>query len=120
MTQPQRVVPLVAEIATVAGHRIMALSVEVWDSWCVLRFARIDVGAERPLPRRVPPADAWSVSDDTGVDYHVVDAVGRGDRALSVGDVHLEPALSPDARTLTISVTALAGEPATTTTLDLS
>jgi hypothetical protein len=85
------------------------LSLEVWDGWADLRFARIDVGADHPLPRLVPPADAWLVSGDEGP-LEVLDAVGRGDRAFSNGEVRLQPAPAPGS-SLHVRVEVVAGAP---------
>lgn len=102
--EPRRVVPVVADIGEQHGHRLVLLSLEVYDTWTDLRFARIDVGAPAPLPRRVPPAEAWSVSDDLGTDYTIVDAVGRGDRAFSNGEVRVVPAVPDSVGALEITV----------------
>lgn len=105
---PHRIVPLLADMGTVAGHRLVLLSLEVYDGWTDLRFARIDVAAERPLPRRVPPPDAWSVQLD-GDELEVLDAVGRGDRAFSNGEVRLGTAVPDRAHVLQVDVEVLAG-----------
>lgn len=107
---PRRVVPLLLDVGTVAGHTITLLSLEVWDGWTDLRFARIDVAASRPLPRRVPPPEAWEVAGRSGP-YTVEDAVGRGDRSFSNGEVRLRPAVPDDGEQLTVQVTVLDGEP---------
>jgi hypothetical protein len=91
------VVPLDADLGVSEGHRLLLRSLEVWDGWADLRFARIDEGAPRPLPRRVPPAAAWRVSAD-GRPLEVLDAVGRGDREFSSGEVRLRPAPEVGAR----------------------
>jgi hypothetical protein len=93
---PGGVVPLMTDLGTIAGHRLVLLSLEVWDGWADLRFARIDVGATVRLARRVPPAEAWTVSAD-GRALEVVDAVGRGDRRFSNGEVRLVPPPPPGA-----------------------
>lgn len=103
---PHRVVPLVVDLGRVAGHRLVLLSLEVYDGWTDLRFARIDVAAERPLPRRVPPADAWQVVGPDGP-IRVLDAVGRGDRAFSNGEVRLATSLPDTAHRLAVTVTLL-------------
>lgn len=108
---PRRVVPLLTEVGHVAGHRLVLLSLEVYDAWTDLRFARIDVGAERPLPRRVPPTEAWSVVGATGRVYVVEDAVGRGDRTFSNGEVRLRPPVPDDGDTLHVTVSVLEGAP---------
>jgi hypothetical protein len=115
--QPIRVVPLVADLGEVGGHRLVLLSLEVWDGWADLRFARIDVGAERPLPRRVPPAGSWQVSVD-GEPVEVLDAVGRGDRAFSNGEVRLRPAPAGGA-SLHVLVEVVPGAPALTCTVEV-
>lgn len=107
---PRRVVPLLLDVGTVAGHTITLLSLEVWDGWTDLRFARIDVASSRPLPRRVPPPEAWDVVGRAGR-YTVEDAVGRGDRAFSNGEVRLRPAVPDEGDQLTVRVTILSGEP---------
>ncbi len=94
---PQRVDPLVVELGTAAGHRLVLLSVEVYDEVADLRFARIDIDATRPLARRVPAADAWRITVD-GTPVRVLDAVGRGDRAFSNGEVRFAPPPRPGAR----------------------
>ncbi len=101
---PLRVLPLVVSLGVAGGHRLDLLSCEVWDGWWDLRFARVDVGAPAPLPRRVPPDSAWTVVDDLGMTYEVVDAVGRGDRSFSNGEVRLRPPLSPDAVWIEVTV----------------
>lgn len=100
-----RVVPLAVTIGEVGGHRLDLLGIEAWDGWWDLRFARVAAVADAPpLPRRVPPDGAWQVVDDRGNDYEVVDAVGRGDRAFSNGEVRLRPALATDATAVTVTV----------------
>lgn len=113
---PTRVLPLLLDLGQAAGHRLVLLGLEVWDGWADLRFARIEIGGGRPLKRRVPPAEAWSVwLDDDEVE--VFDAVGRGERAFSNGEVRLtrvpragqilrvEVTLSSDAEPLRGSIT---------------
>lgn len=110
---PQRVDPLLADLGTVEGHRVVLLSLEVYDGWSDLRFARIAEAPTRPLPRRVPPTDAWTVRvDDAAVE--VLDAVGRGDRDFSNGEVRLAVSPPPGA-TLDVGVTVLAGTAPLTT-----
>ncbi|MBW3621401.1 MAG: hypothetical protein KY461_14245 [Actinobacteria bacterium] len=115
---PHRVVPLVHELGTVAGHRLVLLSLEVYGTWSDLRFARIDVAGERPLPRRVPPAEAWTVSGPGGA-IEVLDAVGRGDRAFSNGEVRLATSPSDAGETWNLTVELLPGEEPLTATLEL-
>lgn len=116
---PRRVVPLMVDAGTTAGHRLVLLSLEVWDEWMDLRFARIDVDADRPLPRRVPPPGAWSVAGATGRFYTVEDAVGRGDRAFSNGEVRLRPAVPDDGDTLHVTAILLEGEPPAGVTVEV-
>jgi hypothetical protein len=104
---PRGVVPLGVDLGAVAGHRLVLLSLEVWDGWADLRFARIDVGATGRLARRVPPAEAWSVSADERP-LEVFDAVGRGDRRFSNGEVRLVPP-PPAGATLTVAVRVVPG-----------
>lgn len=115
---PHRVVPLVLDMGTVAGHRLVLLSLEVYDAWTDLRFARIDIATERPLPRRIPPAAAWQVTGPDGP-IEVLDAVGRGDRAFSNGEVRLAASVPDAAHTLTVVVEVLADEPALTIEVDV-
>ena len=115
---PVRVHPLLVDVGTVAGQRLVLLSLEVYDAFADLRFARMDVGAPRPLPRRVPPVDAWSITDATGAAYTVVDAVGRGDRAFSNGEARLVPP-PPVGAILEISVTLVPDEPPLTASAQL-
>ncbi len=96
------VVPLGVDLGTAGGHRLVLIGLERWDGWADLRFARIDVGADRPLKRRVPPAEAWAIAAD-GRPVEVLEAVGRGDRAFSNGEVRLRPAPQPGA-VLTVEV----------------
>jgi hypothetical protein len=105
MTRPVAVTPLLADLGIVEGQRIVLLSFEHYDDWSDLRFARVDEGADRPIARRVPAADAWTVAVDGAV-HEVVDAVGRGDRAFSNGEVRIRPALIPGTSThITVQVT---------------
>ena len=69
----------------------------------------------RPLPRRVPPPGAWGIAID-GVDADVWDAVGRGDRDFSNGEVRFQPAPTPGAE-VTVTVELLAGPPPLTGTV---
>ena len=102
------VLPLGIELGERGGHHVVLLGLELWDGWADLRFARIDIGARRPLPRRVPPSDAWRVTID-GEPSEVMDAVGRGDRGFSNGEVRLRPPPHPGAR-LEIMVEVMPGE----------
>jgi hypothetical protein len=115
--RPIRVVPLLADLGEVEGHRLVLLSLEVWDGWADLRFARIDVGADRPLPRRVPPAGSWQLRVD-GAPVEVLDAVGRGDRAFSNGEVRLRPAPAAGAALL-VQVEVVSGAPALSTEVEV-
>lgn len=101
------VLPLGIDVGVMAGQRLVLLSLELWDGWGDLRFARIDVGATQRLTRRVPPADAWSVTGNDGA-YEIFDAVGRGDRRFSNGEVRLVPAPSPGS-ILDVSVRVVPG-----------
>ena len=93
---PRGVLPLDATLGEVAGQRLVLLSVELWDGWADVRFARIDVGATRRLTRRIPPPDAWAIAVN-GRPAQVLDAVGRGDRAFSNGEVRISPPPAPGA-----------------------
>lgn len=104
---PVRVDPLLVDLGTVHGHRIVLLSLEVYDTWADLRFARIDEPGAAPLARRVPAAEAWHVAAD-GDPLPVVDAVGRGDREFSNGEVRLARPPAAGA-TLAVSVTVAPG-----------
>ena len=106
---PVRVDPLLVDLGTVQGHRVVLLSLEVYDGWADLRFARIDEPGADPLPRRVPPTDAWTVRTADGA-LAVEDAVGRGDRSFSNGEVRLTPP-PPAGRSLQVAVTVRPGTP---------
>ncbi len=115
--EPVRVDPLVHDLGTTDGHRLVLLSVEVYDDVADLRFARIDDDGATPLARRVPAADAWAIAID-GQRATVVDAVGRGDRAFSNGEVRFRPAPSPGAR-LQVRATLAPGASPLHATIDL-
>lgn len=83
-------VPLGIDAGIVAGHRVTLLSLERWEGWADLRFARVDVRGDLRLTRRVPPPEAWNLTCD-GEPLEVFDAVGRGDRWFSNGEVRLTP-----------------------------
>ncbi len=103
---PRQVLPLLLDLGSCGGHRMVLLGLEVWDGWADLRFARFDAGGGRPLKRRVPPAEAWSVwFDDDAIE--VFDAVGRGERAFSNGEVRLTR-VPRGGQTLRIEVTLIA------------
>lgn len=112
--QPVRIDPLLVDLGTARGHRLVALSLEVYDTVADLRFARIDVDGTHALARRVPARDAWRLQVD-GRPVEVLDAVGRGDRSFSNGEVRFTPP-PPAAATLAVTV-HLAGDtdPMTTT-----
>jgi hypothetical protein len=114
---PRGVVPLGIDLGAVAGQRVVLLSLEVWEGWADLRFARVDVGATQRLTRRVPPAAAWSITAD-GEPLQVFDAVGRGDRTFSNGEVRLVPAPALDAA-LEVRVEVVPGQPPLTTGVTL-
>jgi hypothetical protein len=107
---PLGVLPLGLDLGVAHGHRLLLLSLERWDGWADLRFARVDTGEGQRLARRVPPAEQWRVHAD-GVELEVVDAVGRGDRWFSNGEVRLVPAPAPGS-SLEVEVTLAAGAPA--------
>lgn len=111
---PRGVVPLDVDLGIAAGHRLLLLSLERWDGWADLRFARIDTGTGQRLSRRVPPAEQWRVQVD-GTPIEVFDAVGRGDRFFSNGEVRLVPS-PPPGSTLTVAVLLTAGAPPLTAT----
>ena len=99
---PGGVIPIGLELGTVLGHRLTLLSLERWGGWADLRFARVDVAGQQRLARRVPPKEAWRVSVD-GTPVEVFDAVGRGDRWFSNGEVRIVAAPAAGA-TLDIEV----------------
>ena len=113
----EAVLPLEVDLGTAGGHRLVLLGIELWDGWADLRFARIDVGADRPLKRRVPPTEAWTVTGPDGP-LAVLDAVGRGDRAFSNGEVRLRPPPQPGT-TIEVAVEVLPGAPALSATIHL-
>lgn len=114
---PTRVDPLLVDLGRTDGHRLVLLSLEVYDTVADLRFARIDVEATEPLARRVPAAEAWAVSVD-GQRATVVDAVGRGDRSFSNGEVRFSPPPPVGAR-LQVRVRLVPDGPPLHATLDL-
>lgn len=101
--RPRRVVPVDADAGSVAGHRLWIRSIEDWGGWMDVRFARVDEQGIQPLPRRLPPPEAWRAWLDGG-ELTVADAVGRGDRRFSDGELRLRPGL-PD-RDCTLTITA--------------
>lgn len=107
--RPVAVVPLDVDLGVAAGHRLLLRSLEIWDGWADLRFARSDEGAPQPLPRRVPPVAAWTVTADAAP-LEVLDVVGRGDREFSNGEVRLRPAPVVGSR-LDVEVELVPGRP---------
>ena len=105
--RPLGVVPLGVELGTAAGHRLVLLSLERWEGWADLRFARIDTGGGQRLSRRVPPAEQWRVHLD-GRRAEIFDAVGRGDRWFSNGEVRVVPC-PPAGSRLDVEVVLTAG-----------
>lgn len=93
---PGGVVPIGVELGTAAGHRLTLLSLERWGGWADLRFARVDVAGHHRLARRVPPKEAWRIRVD-GTAVEVFDAVGRGDRWFSNGEVRIVASPPPGA-----------------------
>ena len=116
--RPLGVVPLGIDLGLTGGHRVVLLSLEVWEGWADLRFARIDVDATTRLTRRVPPADSWEVVAD-GQPLEIFDAVGRGDRHFSNGEVRLVPA-PPLTATLQVGVAVVPGETPVATEITLT
>lgn len=108
--RPVRVVPLDVELGLVAGHRFWLRSVEDWGGWMDVRIARVDEAGLRPLPRRLPPPTAWRAWVD-GLPVTVADAVGRGDRRFSDGEVRLRPGLPAPGGGLRLRADVLPGEP---------
>ncbi len=111
------VVPLEVDLGLTAGHRVVLLSLEFWDGWADLRFARIDEQQVHRLTRRVPPVDAWHVVVD-GVVVPVHDAVGRGDRTFSNGEVRLSP-WPTGAHRVDVTVAVVTGHPPLHAAFDL-
>ena len=99
--RPRRVVPLDVDAGSVAGHRLWFRAIEDWGGWMDVRFARVDEEGGQPLPRRFPPPGAWQAWLD-GDELEVADAVGRGDRRFSDGELRLRPGLPDGPCTLTI------------------
>ncbi|MFP4311461.1 MAG: hypothetical protein ACLFS9_05690 [Nitriliruptoraceae bacterium] len=114
---PQHVDPLDTDVGEAAGHRVRLLSLERFEGWADLRFIRFDAGHGQRLPRRVPPPEAWSVTCDRA-EVRVHDAVGRGDRWFSNGEVRLVPA-PPAGSRLTVEVVLADGAPTLRTELTL-
>jgi len=97
ITQPptfQGCVPLNVSLGMCDGHELLLISLELWDGFTDLRFARVDHTGTLRLTRRVPPAGNWQVTIN-GRLAQVFDAVGRGDRGFSNGEVRLVPPVMP-------------------------
>jgi len=105
--QPVQVRTLMFDVGTAAGHRLVLLSLEAWESWGDLRFARIATPGAPPLARRIPLATDWHVEID-GIVAEVIDVAGRGDRAFSTGEVRLRPC-PPAGATVTLHTTLAPG-----------
>lgn len=114
---PLRVDELLIDLGNAAGHHLVALSLEVYDDVADLRYARRETPGAAPLPRRVPRPEDWSVAID-GVPATVVDAVGRGDRTFSNGEVRIRPAPPPGA-VLEVAAVLHPGHPALRATVPL-
>lgn len=99
---PVRVDPLGIDLGSSLGHQLRLLSLERFVGWADLRFVRFDAGNGQRLSRRVPPPESWTVRCDQA-EVRVHDAVGRGDRWFSNGEVRLVPA-PPPGSTLTVEV----------------
>lgn len=102
------VVPIGVSLGRRGGHELLVLSLERWSDWTDVRFARIDHQGTHRLPRRVPPIEAWQVWSE-GSAMTVVDAVGRGDRAFSNGEVRLSGHIADGAQ-LSVSVILIPGQ----------
>lgn len=85
--------PLHVPLGVCDGHELLLLSLELWDGFTDVRFARVDHTGMLRLTRRVPPAANWQVAIN-GEPAHVFDAVGRGDRGFSNGEVRIVPPLA--------------------------
>ncbi len=107
---PLRVDPIGVDVGESLGHRLRLLSLERFEGWADLRFVRFDAGGGQRLSRRVPPPESWNVRCDRA-EVRVHDAVGRGDRWFSNGEVRLVPA-PPAGSTLTVEVVLADGAPA--------
>jgi hypothetical protein len=105
--RPVQVRALMLDVGLGAGHRLVLLSLEAWEDWGDLRFARIATAGATPLARRIPLVTDWHVTID-GVDAEVLDVTGRGDRALSTGEVRLRPC-PPAGSTVTLHTTLAPG-----------
>lgn len=114
---PHHVDPLGVDVGEAAGHRLRLLSLERFEGWADLRFVRFDAGNGQRLPRRVPPPEVWQVTCDRA-EVRVHDAVGRGDRWFSNGEVRLVPA-PPAGSTLTVEVVLADGTPTLRTEVTL-
>lgn len=106
------VVPIGKSLGTCGGHELIVLSLERWADWTDVRFARVDHQGTHRLARRVPPVEAWHIWRDDR-EMEVIDAVGRGDRAFSNGEVRLSGSVA-DGTHLNFSVTVASGQPALT------
>ncbi len=114
---PRRVLELLVDMGSAAGHRLVLLSLEVYPDWADLRFARIETPGAAPLPRRIPRPQDWQILLDGEV-ATIDDAVGRGDRAFSNGEVRLRPAPRPGTH-VDVTVTLSPGSPALRVAIDL-
>lgn len=104
------VVAICTSLGSTGGHELVVLSLERWSGWTDIRFARIDHQGTHRLTRRVPPASSWQVACD-GEELVVLDAVGRGDRAFSNGEVRIAGHIA-DGSKLHLSVVLIEGQPA--------
>jgi hypothetical protein len=102
-------VPLQVSLGQVDGHELWLLSVERWDAFSDLRFARVDHTGQLRLTRRVPPAANWQIQLN-GRPATVFDAVGRGDRSFSNGELRIVPPIG-DGDLLTVTVALYDGAP---------
>ncbi|MDF2744953.1 MAG: clpC3 [Actinomycetia bacterium] len=96
-----RVVPLAREVFRGYGYRIVLISLELWSGWLDLRYALLP--EEAPAATLMPEVDVeWRVSDSAGTAYELAGVASGGGRLLRVHQLTFSPAVSEDARGLTL------------------
>jgi hypothetical protein len=105
----QRVIPVLTERPLRGGGRIIISSVELWDSFVVVRYA------ETPPPSMGNPSAAhqnhlWALSDDVVIDYGFSFGGGGGDDRFWHAYAAFVPAVDTRARRLFLFPPRLATE----------
>lgn len=101
--QPDRVIPLGAQLGPLFGTELVIPSLVLWPTWFDLTIVGHNTGAWAEGLRAIKRAGRWIAHDNHGRRYHGAATGGGSGLGLANKNLTFIPTLAPDATTLTVT-----------------